>query len=233
MYGKRVSSHVHLIAGPTGTGKTEAAMELAAANGGPVVVADRIQCFVDLPMISARFADAAAPHRHHLSGRVVPDGDYPVDEAAHALLYLVQSLTRQHRYVVVEGGSISLLHRFVNRRGRFSFRFTTEVLHLSDGAAYRDRLRARALRMLRGGMLEEFAQAWRHREQREFVASVKGLEPLVRWCQDNRAQPEELAGLNRGGPELAELAELVAQVHAEHGHEQHAVFTRLFGRNRG
>ncbi|WP_433521301.1 isopentenyl transferase family protein [Nocardia pseudovaccinii] len=68
------TADVLLIAGPTGSGKTEVAMELADAMQAPVVVADRIQCYVDLSSTSTRFADAA--NRFHLSDRVVPDGDY-------------------------------------------------------------------------------------------------------------------------------------------------------------
>jgi adenylate dimethylallyltransferase len=224
-------SHVHVIAGPTGTGKTQAAMELAAAERAPVVVADRIQCYVDLSTTSARFVGLGAPHRHHLGNRTVRDGDYPLDEAFQALLRHIRSLTRQHRYIVVEGGSISLLRRFADCRGRFPFRLTAQVLHVPAGAAYLDRLRARALRMLRGGMLDEFARGWQHVEQRDFVASINGLEALVRWCQDNRAQPPDLLGLAPNGSEMAELVELVAQAHAKHGHEQDATFTRLFGWN--
>lgn len=203
-------------------------MELAAAENAPVVVADRIQCYVDLSVTSARFTDAGEPHRYHLSDRVVQQGDYPVDEAAHALAQRIHALSRHHRYVVVEGGSISLLRRFAAYRGRFPARFTAQVLHVRDGSAYLNRLRTRARRMLRTGMVGEFAKAWRHTEQRDFVASINGPEALVQWCHDNATHPDDMVDFRPESPEIAELAEQVAQVHAEHGHEQDEVFTRLF-----
>ena len=229
--------HVHLITGPTGAGKTEIAMELAAAEDAPVVVADRIQCYVDLPTTSARLAGGGGPPRYHLSDRVVPDGDYPTDDATQALLDRVQSLVRRHRYVVMEGGSISALRALADRRGRFPFRFTAQVLHVGDAAAHLERLRTRAVRMLCDGMLEEFAQAWRYAEQRPFITSIVGAT-LEQWCRDNRVHPAELAGIERGGPEISEIAERVAQACAEHSHRQDEAFTRLFehrsrGRGRG
>lgn len=219
--------HVHLITGPTGAGKTAIATQLAAAQDAPVVVADRIQCYVDMPTTSARFTGREGPPRHHLSDRVVPDGDYPPNDATQALLNRVQSLARRHRYVVVEGGSISLLRAFADRRERFPFQFTAQVLHMGDPAAHLERLRTRAAQML-DGMLEEFAQAWQHTGQRPFVASIVGWATLVQWCRHNRVHPKELARIDRGGPEIFEITERVAQACAEHSHKQDAAFTRLF-----
>ncbi|WP_040691549.1 isopentenyl transferase family protein [Nocardia vinacea] len=221
------SAEVLLIAGPTGSGKTEAAMELADAMQAPVVVADRIQCYVDLPSTSARFTGAA--NRFHLSHRVVPDGDYPANEAAQSLLNHVQTLTRYHQRVVIEGGSISVLRRFALHRDQFAFRFATRVLALRDESTYVDRLRDRALRMLGNGMLEEFAAAWQHTRQRRFVASINGFEALVQWCEQTETDPRDLAAITPDEPVGIELAQRIAQVHAEHGHEQYAVFTDLFG----
>ncbi len=216
--------YVHLLAGPTGVGKTEAAMDLAAHWDAPVVVADRIQCYLDLPVTSARCVDAG---RHHLGDRTVQDADYPVDEAFPVLLRVLGTLTAQHPRVVVEGGSLSLLQRL--SAGRLPFRFSAKVLPVPDDRAYLRRLRDRAQRMLRDGMLDELAKAWQHGAQRSFVASVNGPEPVVKWCQDNDFEPMDLPLLAPDGPEIAELADLVAQVHADHGHEQNTVFTRLFG----
>jgi tRNA A37 N6-isopentenylltransferase MiaA len=216
-------SRVHLLAGPTGVGKTEAAMDLAATWDAPVVVADRIQCYLDLPVTSARCADVG---RHHLGDRMAQDGDYAVDDAFPALLRVLGALTGRHPRVVVEGGSISLLRRFSECRGRF--RLSATVLHVPDDQAYLRRLRDRAQRMLRDGMLDELAKAWQHGPQRPFVASINGPEAVVKWCQDNAFAPADLPLLSPDGPEIAELADLVAQVHADHGHEQDAVFTQLF-----
>ncbi|GAB2851147.1 isopentenyl transferase family protein [Lentzea nigeriaca] len=218
---------VHVVTGPTGAGKSDVAARIAEEHGAPIVVADRIQCYLDLPVTSARLD--GCPHRHHLAARTVPDGDYPVHEAAYALLRKVEALSRTHEHVVVEGGSISLLRRFADCRGRFPFRLTATVLPLGDEHAHLDRLRVRAARMIADGMLDEIAKAWQHHEQRAFVASVNGPEAVLRWCTEHRVEPEELPGVDDAG--IAELTELVALVHLEHSLEQHDVFSRLFGWN--
>ncbi len=217
---------VHLIAGPTGAGKSDVAMNIAAEHDAPVVVADRIQCYVDLVVTSAR---QEGEHRHHLGDRAVPDGDYPTHEAAHALLRKVETLSRAHEHVVVEGGSISLLSRFAACRGRFPFRLVTTVLPLAGERTHLDRLRTRAERMITEGMLDEIAKAWQHREQRSFVASVNGPEAVLRWCAETGTDPEDLPGIDTTA--TAELVERIAVVHHEHSLEQHKVFTRLFGWN--
>jgi tRNA A37 N6-isopentenylltransferase MiaA len=217
---------VHLVVGPTGAGKTEVATNIADEHDAPVVVADRIQCYLDLPVTSARFD---GPRRHHIDARTVPDGDYPLHEAAHALLRKVESLSRRHDYVVVEGGSISLLRRFADCRGRFPFRLTSTVLPLVDERAHLERLRTRAARMIADGMLDEIAKAWQHQGQRSFVASVNGPEAVLHWCIRTGLDPEDLPGIREA--DIAELTERIAVVHHEHSLEQHQVFTTLFGWN--
>lgn len=219
-------AQVHLVVGPTGAGKTEAATDLAARLDAPVVVADRIQCYVDLPVTSAR---DERPDRHHLAVRTVPDGDYPLHEATSALVHRVETMARTHDHVVVEGGSISLLRRFADCRGRFPFRLDARVLPIGNGPAHLARLHARAERMVRDGMLDEIAKAWQHHAQRPFVASVNGPEAVLRWCEETGTHPEDLPGVDEAA--IAELTERIAVVHHEHSIEQHEVFTHLFGWN--
>src|SRR5438477_2442242 len=57
---------VVIIAGPTASGKSGLALELAAACGGAIINADSQQIYRELPMLSARpdaAAEARAPHR--------------------------------------------------------------------------------------------------------------------------------------------------------------------------
>src|SRR5207237_8287921 len=57
---------VIIIAGPTASGKSALALELAAALDGTIINADSQQIYRDLPILSARPDDAAAarvPHR--------------------------------------------------------------------------------------------------------------------------------------------------------------------------
>jgi tRNA dimethylallyltransferase len=57
---------VHLIAGPTASGKSRRALAVAQATGGVIVNADAIQLYRDLEILSARPSpedEARAPHR--------------------------------------------------------------------------------------------------------------------------------------------------------------------------
>ncbi|WP_394617191.1 isopentenyl transferase family protein [Lentzea sp. JNUCC 0626] len=219
-------NYVHLVAGPTGAGKSEVAMNLADEHGAPVVVADRIQCYLDLPVTSARLD---AEGRHHIAERTVTDGDYPTHEAAAALLRAVELLIRNNEHVIVEGGSLSLLRRFAACRGRFPFQLDTRVLEPLDWSAHLTRLRARSEQMLRNGMLDEIAKAWQHQAQHAFVASINGPEAVLAWCGETSTRPEDLPHAEEA--EVAELAKRVALVHFEHSYEQRDVFSQLFGRS--
>lgn len=68
-----------LIAGPTASGKSALAMEIAERTGGPIVNADALQVFADWRILTARPSpadEAALPHR--LYGHVPGDQTYSV-----------------------------------------------------------------------------------------------------------------------------------------------------------
>src|SRR6266478_4769098 len=64
--GENPVAPVILIAGPTASGKSALALELASALGGTIINADALQIYRDLRILSARPDDAAlarVPHR--------------------------------------------------------------------------------------------------------------------------------------------------------------------------
>ncbi len=70
-----------LIAGPTASGKSALALEIAARTGGPVVNADALQVYADWQVLTARpsVADEALA-RHALYGHVPGDRAYSVGQ---------------------------------------------------------------------------------------------------------------------------------------------------------
>jgi tRNA dimethylallyltransferase len=82
-----------LIAGPTASGKSKCAIELARESNGVVINADSMQVYKDLPILSARPAPAEteqAPHllfghvgaeRHYSVGLWLEDARWALDEA--------------------------------------------------------------------------------------------------------------------------------------------------------
>ena len=70
-----------LIAGPTASGKSELAMELASRQGGIIINADALQVFENWRVLTARPSaadEAALPH--HLYGHVARDHEYSVGQ---------------------------------------------------------------------------------------------------------------------------------------------------------
>jgi tRNA dimethylallyltransferase len=66
MMAERTHVRAVLIAGPTASGKSVLAIELARATGGVVINADSMQVYRDLRILTARPTpeqEAQAPHR--------------------------------------------------------------------------------------------------------------------------------------------------------------------------
>ncbi len=90
-----------LIAGPTASGKSALALEIAARHGGVIVNADAIQVFENWRVLTARPSEedeAAAPHL--LYGHIAFDADYSV---GHWLREVAPLLTAGQRPIIVGG----------------------------------------------------------------------------------------------------------------------------------
>jgi len=225
---------VRAIVGPTGIGKSAVAAELASATGAPVLVADRIQCYTDLPVSSARAESEDGVHRIWLGDRTVRDGDYPPDDAAETLLARLRALVEQHRLVVLEGGSISIMLRFAEQIDELPFPVSVQVLRIGDRQAYAAGLRARARSMLfrdqfGRSLLTEFVAAWTTPGRRLFTASISGLDCILEWCAKHSVPPEDVAGMDIPAKLLDELASMIGERYAEHGFVQDRVFAEVFG----
>ncbi|MDT0323589.1 isopentenyl transferase family protein [Streptomyces millisiae] len=225
---------IHIIAGPTGVGKSTAATELARVTGAPIVVADRIQCFTDLATTSARAGDEeAGVQRVRLAERTVADGDFTAADALDSLIGTLRELGERHPLLIVEGGSISLLWDFAELLPELGFRATARLMHIGDRQEYVARLTRRARRMLipegsGTSTLEELAIAWKNVDQRPFVASVNGFGAILEWCATHSVAVESLASAALSEEQVDELARLIAIRHAEHGVLQDRIFSMVF-----
>ncbi|MES4902117.1 MULTISPECIES: isopentenyl transferase family protein [unclassified Streptomyces] len=225
---------VHVIAGPTGVGKSAAATALARITGAPIVVADRIQCFTDLATTSARAGEETVEvERSWLGDRTVADGDFPPEEAADALVRRLEELGERHRFVIVEGGSISLLRDFAQRLPDLPHRLTVRLLHIPDREGYVAGLARRARRMLapegeQTSMLQELVTLWESPDHRFFAASVNGLEAILEWCATYSVSVESLTSRKLSESQLDKISRMVAERHAEHGVMQERIFSKVF-----
>jgi tRNA dimethylallyltransferase len=102
----RGKSNVVLIAGPTASGKSALALELAAARGGVIINADSMQVYRDLKVITARPTvdeEARVPHRlyGHVDAAInFSAGAWVADAAA-----ILTELRAQNRLAIFTGGS--------------------------------------------------------------------------------------------------------------------------------
>lgn len=93
-----------LIAGPTASGKSSLALEIAARDGGKIINADALQVFENWRLLSARPSpeeETAAPH--HLYGHVPFDGAYSVGH----WLREVTPLLEGQRPIIVGGTGLN------------------------------------------------------------------------------------------------------------------------------
>ncbi|WP_326973102.1 tRNA (adenosine(37)-N6)-dimethylallyltransferase MiaA [Candidatus Rhodobacter oscarellae] len=94
-----------LIAGPTASGKSGLALQIAAAQGGVIVNADALQVFGNWRVLTARPSpeeEAQAPHR--LYGHVAGDKEYSV---GHWLRDLAPHLSGGPRPIIVGGTGLN------------------------------------------------------------------------------------------------------------------------------
>lgn len=95
-----------LIAGPTASGKSALALEIAQAQGGVVINADAIQVFDNWRILTARPPaedEALAPHR--LYGHVAGDAEYSVGHWLRDLAPLLQDGQQDGTRPIIVGGT--------------------------------------------------------------------------------------------------------------------------------
>ena len=95
-----------LIAGPTASGKSGLALELARACNGVVVNADSMQVYAGLQIVSARPSAAdLLLAEHRLYGHVSPSIDYSVGAWSRDAVALLAELRERGRMPIVCGGT--------------------------------------------------------------------------------------------------------------------------------
>ncbi|MEV6781214.1 isopentenyl transferase family protein [Streptomyces sp. NPDC051098] len=224
---------LHLVLGATGLGKTRLSVALARVyDGCPVLVLDRIQCYSELAIGSARPASDALRGTTRLyldGGPFSPHGPIAaVPGIDRLLLHLRQCLEDGTWALVIEGGSISLLHELLARQGWCSGWDLRVTAYTEQSlAAYELAVGERVERMLgcrirRGEvrtLLDELADLWDDPLARKHAAGVLGYEQAIDLCELNGLDPRELiepTGLLWRG----ELTALIRAAHLAYGRQQ-------------
>ena len=95
-----------IIAGPTASGKTSLAIELALALNGEVVSADSMQVYQGMEIATAKpTAQEMRGVPHHLIGFVQPDGRFSVAQYAPLAHAAIQEIFRRGKLPILCGGT--------------------------------------------------------------------------------------------------------------------------------
>jgi tRNA dimethylallyltransferase len=97
---------VAILSGPTGSGKSELALELAERFGAEIVGADSRQIYRDMPLgTAAPRADQLARVPHHLVGFLDPYERYSAARFSAEALAAIEALAARGRRALVVGGT--------------------------------------------------------------------------------------------------------------------------------
>ena len=95
-----------LIAGPTASGKTSVAIEIARANGAVIFNADSMQVYKELQIVSARPSEAEeAQAQHFLFGHVSGNQTYSVAHWLRDVAPMFSKFRDQGRQIIFVGGT--------------------------------------------------------------------------------------------------------------------------------
>ncbi len=219
--------YLHLIWGPTTTGKTAYSVALAERIGAPVIALDRIQCCTDLAMGSGRPSDdeLKGTRRHYLANRRLSQGIISSIEANDLLKQLVAEQGVRCQDIILEGGSVSLLDVMVQDEYWSSFLWSFKYFEIGDPDGYLVRARMRVNDMFhpqdgRASLLEELDHMWRDPMLRAALEDVDGYRCAVGFARQRGMPISALLSMDAGASQ--ELVNEIAKEYLQHAQWQMA-----------
>ena len=95
-----------VIVGPTGSGKTDAALKLADFYHAPIINADAFQIYKDMDIGTAKITKGSEDYKkHYLLDIVKPNQTYSVKEYQDDFRKVYADLKKQHQNIIVVGGT--------------------------------------------------------------------------------------------------------------------------------
>ena len=181
-----------VIAGPTGTGKSELAVRLALARGGEVVNYDSVQVYRGFDIGSAKPATAVrATVPHHLYDMVSPEDEFNAADFARVAQAVIGDIQSRGALPILAGGTFFYLRALLSG--------LPEMPPRDD--AVRSRIRAIFARRRGAARLHRWlsrvdpvsasriAAADRHRVERALEVWVTAGRPISSWQRPGEAMP--------------------------------------------
>lgn len=218
---------LHLIWGPTTTGKTAHSVALAEQIGAPVIALDRIQCCPDLAMGSGRPSDGElrGTCRRYLANRRLSQGIVSAVEANDLLKRLVAEQGTRCQDLILEGGSVSLLEEMFQDEHWSSFLWTFTFFELGDPDRYLVKARRRVNDMFdprdgRASILEELECLWCDPTLRTALEDIDGYRCAIRFARQRGLPVSALSRIDADARQ--ELVDEIAREYLLHAQWQMA-----------
>jgi tRNA A37 N6-isopentenylltransferase MiaA len=220
-----------VILGPTCSGKTGRAVQLAKKSGAPVIAVDRIQVYEDLAITSGRPSDdeLGGTARTYLDHRLTTSS--PVEmTAAEGLRRLRRLIAQAPSGAILEGGSISLWETFFAERDAQGNVSTIIVRRIADWQRFARRVEQRILGLLGSpsrSMLDELGATLTDHRSRRLVLGTVGIRQLQEWTERRHIAPEALSDVKHDLEMCQSLAAHMTPAWVYHARMQQATFERL------
>ncbi|KAJ4847251.1 Adenylate isopentenyltransferase 5, chloroplastic [Turnera subulata] len=153
----RRKDKVVFVVGPTGTGKSRLAIDMATRFPAEVVNCDKMQVYKGLDIVTNKVTEEECRGvPHHLLGTVDPDTNFTSDDFRNHASLVLESIVTRDRLPIIAGGSNSYVEALTNEDPNFRLRYeccflwvdvSIPVLHsfVSD----------RVDRMVKAGLIDE------------------------------------------------------------------------------
>jgi tRNA dimethylallyltransferase len=199
-----------VLAGPTGSGKSELAVRLAEAARGEIVNFDSVQLYRGFDIGSAKpAADVRARVPHHLFDVAGPGQELNAAEYARLARPVCEDIARRGAMPILTGGTFFYLRALLSGLPEMPGRdesARTRLRRIADAPRGQARLH-RWLANVDARSAARIAPADRHRVERALEVWLTSGEPISRWERpdaDTEAIPSLKIALNVPRPELIE-----------------------------
>ncbi|KAF2311081.1 hypothetical protein GH714_019406 [Hevea brasiliensis] len=120
----RRKDKVVFVVGPTGTGKSRLAIDIATRIPAEVVNCDKMQVYKGLEIVTNKVTEEECRGvPHHLIGFVDPNANFTSDDFRHHASDAVKSILARDRLPIIAGGSNSFIEALANDDPEFRLRY--------------------------------------------------------------------------------------------------------------
>jgi len=190
-----------VIAGPTGTGKSELALRIAEATGGEIVNYDSVQIYRGFDIGSAKpAADVRARVPHHLFDIVDADAEFNAADYARVARNVCEEIASRGKRAILVGGTFfylrALLHGLPEMPGRDP-ELRARIRRIADRPRGNGRLH-RWLSKIDPQSGRRIAPADRHRVERALEVWLISGKPISEWERPGANPDTEMAATKIG-----------------------------------